>query len=125
MFDNKNSGWKKTASQHKELQTKDQVESEVYKQAAMADEAALQAKRENYDQYDKGSGKQSDRRGGGGSKQGDGQKVYLAKQTSHQSSGSGQSLDFSKGRDGKQQNLTKYPSAQSDTKSDKYFDGKS
>jgi hypothetical protein len=37
MFDNKKSGWSKTANIHKELQTKEQVENEVLKQAAMAE----------------------------------------------------------------------------------------
>jgi len=42
MFDNKNTAWSKSVNLHKELQTKEQVQEEVYKQALMAEEAAQQ-----------------------------------------------------------------------------------
>lgn len=82
MFDNKNSGWSKSSS-HKELQTKEQVETEMYKAAAMAEEAQ-QRNRSGYNDYHDKGGKYGDKRDGrdnrGGGRKNEGQQVYLAKQ---------------------------------------------
>ena len=98
MFDNKNTAWSKSVNLHKELQTKEQVQEEVYKQALMAEEAAQQSsKRSDYSYQEKGSTKQSDKRGGG-SKRED-KPVYLAKQSSFASTSSAQTpTDVKKGK---------------------------
>jgi len=86
MMANKESGWSKTKNKDSEIKTKEQVQEEVYKQAAMAEEAQKQEKRGDY--YDaKSSGKSHDNKRGMGGRQDtrkDGQKVYLEKKSSLQ-----------------------------------------
>lgn len=60
MFDNKNSGWSKSKNVSTELQTKEQVEEQMLKQAAIAEE---QQQKSRDDYRDKG-GKYNDKRGG-------------------------------------------------------------
>ena len=85
MMANKESGWSKTKNKDSEIKTKEQVQEEVYKQAAMAEEAQKQEKRGDY--YDaKSSGKSYDNKRGMGGRQDsrkEGKPVYLEKKPSH------------------------------------------
>ena len=63
MFDNKNSNWSKSKNVSAELQTKQQVQEEMLKQVANAEEQQQKSRDDNYRDRDKG-GKYGDKRGG-------------------------------------------------------------
>lgn len=84
MFENKHTGWSKSKGTT-ELQTKEQVQEEVYKQAALAEEQTNLAKQKSFNEpyggRDGRDGKYGDKRGGrdGRDRRDDGKQVYLAK----------------------------------------------
>lgn len=83
MIDNKNSGWSKSKGAT-EMQTKEQVEEAVYKQAALVEEQNQLSKQKSFNYPDSRDGKYGDKRGGGGRDRKDDNKVYLAKNPSGQ-----------------------------------------
>lgn len=81
MFENKHTGWSKSKGTS-ELQTKEQVQEEVYKQAQLAEEQTNLTKQKSFNEtYGGRDGKYGDKRGGrdGKDRRDDGKQVYHAK----------------------------------------------